>query len=236
VSRWYLALETSGPQSSLCLASSTGGFFEKQIEQTDSHSESLAIGVRDLLVEAKISAPDLSIILVAAGPGSFTGLRIGFSFAKGLALAIQCPVQAVSSLRAQAYEFSSQFEVLVSMRDARRDEVFLEIFRRGIAGNIEIIDGPRIEAASKIPELTRAFAEKLTLAESQIGLISSDDLAIYGLQCHKPRQSARHMLALWKAQVGDAIPAFSLSDLIALQPTYMRAVAARTIAERAHLA
>lgn len=98
------------------------------------HSERLNILINNLIVNTEISFKDLSAVSVASGPGSYTGLRIGVSSAKGLCFALNIPLIAVDALFSLAEFFKSQTELnlsnalLVSMIDARRMEAFTAIY------------------------------------------------------------------------------------------------------------
>lgn len=231
-SQWFLGLETSTPQTSICLCSDAGILYEKCICEADSHSESLAGGVRELFAAAGIEPSRLSLILLAAGPGSFTGLRIGYSFAKGLALSLKCPLRTFSSLAAAAYEYSSRYRMLCVMRDARRDELFWEVFLRDCQSFMATVDGPSIISAKDVTEQLAELAAKFSVPGAEIGLVSADDLGRYGLAAQKPAHAAVQLVEIWKATEQGVLPCFDLNELIALEPQYMRAVAAKTIAER----
>ncbi|MDZ7820439.1 MAG: tRNA (adenosine(37)-N6)-threonylcarbamoyltransferase complex dimerization subunit type 1 TsaB [Candidatus Marinimicrobia bacterium] len=95
-----LAIETS---SLVCGASLHAGgecLAERYLEQPRVHAEKLAVLVRDLLEEEGIRISELRAVAVSAGPGSFTGLRIGMSFAKGLVYPHRIPLAAVNSMEA----------------------------------------------------------------------------------------------------------------------------------------
>lgn len=93
------------------------------------HAEMLHVFIEEALQEAQITPNDLSAIAVGSGPGSYTGLRIGVSAAKGLCYALQIPLIAVDTLEILAQQvknISSGF--IVPMIDARRMEVYSAVF------------------------------------------------------------------------------------------------------------
>lgn len=95
-----------------------------------SHGENLTLFIEQLLSEQAISAKDLKAISVASGPGSYTGLRIGVSAAKGLCYALNIPliaVDALTSLKELAREHYPN-HTLIPMIDARRMEVYSSAF------------------------------------------------------------------------------------------------------------
>ncbi|MDP1629876.1 MAG: tRNA (adenosine(37)-N6)-threonylcarbamoyltransferase complex dimerization subunit type 1 TsaB [Caulobacter sp.] len=94
------------------------------------HQERLAPLIRDMMDEAGVAFGDLTRIGVTVGPGSFTGLRVGLAFAKGLASALSIPCIAVGTLEALAY---GRDGFVVAVIDARREQVYLQMFGDGAA-------------------------------------------------------------------------------------------------------
>lgn len=93
-----------------------------------SHAEKLHVYIKEALKEAKINSEQLQAIAVSKGPGSYTGLRIGVSAAKGLAYALNIPLISVSTLQALAKQVEADYGLIVPMLDARRLEVYSAIF------------------------------------------------------------------------------------------------------------
>jgi tRNA threonylcarbamoyladenosine biosynthesis protein TsaB len=87
--------------------------------------------VGQVLADAGLSVPDLAAVAVTVGPGSFTGLRVGLAFSRGLALAAGCPVLGVAStavLAVMAAPTEPRDAPIAVIVDARRAEVFLHLF------------------------------------------------------------------------------------------------------------
>lgn len=93
-----------------------------------SHAERLHVYIDAVLKEAKVSKNDIDAVAISKGPGSYTGLRIGVSAAKGLCFALDKPLISVSTLEALAHQVKCNDGVIVSMLDARRMEVYSAIF------------------------------------------------------------------------------------------------------------
>ncbi len=93
-----------------------------------SHGENLHVFIDAVLKEANIEREDLAAIAISKGPGSYTGLRIGVSTAKGLAFALDKPLISVPTLEALAHQVTCKNGVIVVMLDARRMEVYSTIF------------------------------------------------------------------------------------------------------------
>lgn len=124
---YLLHLETATKVCSVAL-SLDGKFVALKETQEDgySHGENLTLFIQDVLNEANVSMKDLSAVSIASGPGSYTGLRIGVSTAKGLCYALGIPmiaIDALTSLCEIAKEKHSE-QNLCAMIDARRMEVY----------------------------------------------------------------------------------------------------------------
>jgi len=93
------------------------------------HSEQLHVFIKEVLEEASLSFTDLDAIAVSKGPGSYTGLRIGVSAAKGLCFSLDIPLISVPTLQSMAYQVNAlQEEVIIPVLDARRMEVYSSVF------------------------------------------------------------------------------------------------------------
>lgn len=93
-----------------------------------SHAESLHAYIDVVLKEASITSSDLAAIAVSKGPGSYTGLRIGVSAAKGLCFALDIPLISIATLEALAHQVKVSDGIVISMLDARRMEVYSAIY------------------------------------------------------------------------------------------------------------
>ncbi len=122
-----LAIETSSSVCSTALEVK-GQIFMETLEEPNRHSEHLAQMVKTVLGDSGITAAQLEGILVSGGPGSFTGLRIGMSYAKGLALPLNCPMGLVGSMDALAGQYRKELDAarlpLVIFR-SHRENVFV---------------------------------------------------------------------------------------------------------------
>ncbi|MFH7319388.1 tRNA (adenosine(37)-N6)-threonylcarbamoyltransferase complex dimerization subunit type 1 TsaB [Desulfurivibrio sp. D14AmB] len=126
-----LALETSGSCGSVALVDETGCRAEHSLQSSRTHSRRLLEAVARLLAEDGVTWPELDGIAVGLGPGSFTGLRIGLSSAKGLALATGKPLLGISSLDALADQVLPSPYPICALIDARKQEVFAGFYDGG---------------------------------------------------------------------------------------------------------
>lgn len=124
-SHLVLAIDTSGPRLQLALAGEDN--VEVLIEEiAKGHAEILFDRVQTLLTRASATYADLTHISVTTGPGSFTGLRIGISAARGLAVALKIPVVGVPNLF--ALSLSVETGPVDVILDARRSEYYVQSF------------------------------------------------------------------------------------------------------------
>lgn len=122
------ALDSSGKTASVCLRRNGQTLHESLLDAGLTHSETLLPLVQKALAACGLTAGEVELWAVTAGPGSFTGLRIGLSLAKGLALPFGTPLAPVSTLEAMARASGRQGLVLASL-NARRGEVYWAAFR-----------------------------------------------------------------------------------------------------------
>ena len=126
---YILNIETATKNCSVSLAKNGETILCKEIaEQGYSHAEKLHVFIEEIIKETGISVNDLNGIAVSKGPGSYTGLRIGVSSAKGLCYALGIPLISVDTLQVLAKKVVVKDGLIVPMLDARRMEVYSAIF------------------------------------------------------------------------------------------------------------
>ena len=126
---YILNIETATKNCSVALAKEGKTILCKEIaEEGYSHAERLHVFIEEIIKEAGITFQDLLAIAVSQGPGSYTGLRIGVSAAKGLCFALDIPLIAVDTLQVLASQAKVSNGLIIPMLDARRMEVYSAIF------------------------------------------------------------------------------------------------------------
>lgn len=130
-----LCLETATPVCSVGLWINNEVVALRELESPNSHSSVITQFIEEVLQEAGITLANLSAVAVSAGPGSYTGLRIGVSTAKGLCYAQGLPLIAISPLQAMASGYKNRLPIetrtkalFCPMIDARRMEVFTAVY------------------------------------------------------------------------------------------------------------
>jgi tRNA threonylcarbamoyladenosine biosynthesis protein TsaB len=139
-------VDTSHPEGSVALATdgeARGG--RRRFGASSSHLLELGRLIDCLLHENGLSAGDISRIALVQGPGSFTGLRIGLAYVKGLAAALDTEVVTVGTLKLLAMPLLKE-GIVCPMVDARKDEVYGALYRGAGDGVVEEIVAPRAQA------------------------------------------------------------------------------------------
>ncbi len=132
-----LCLETSSPACSVALCNSNGVVALKESRENKSHASLLTVYIEQVLSEAGITVGDIEAVAVSKGPGSYTGLRIGVSVAKGIAYASSLPLISVETTLSMFHGISDTIKqkdvtdaktIFIPMIDARRMEVYYSVF------------------------------------------------------------------------------------------------------------
>lgn len=123
-----LALESSAKAAS-CAVLEDGALLASAWQATGlTHSRTLLPMAEDMLRNSELTVQDMDTVAVAAGPGSFTGLRIGVAAVKGLAWASEKPCIPVSTLEAMAWPLACMEGLIVCAMDARRQQIYNAVF------------------------------------------------------------------------------------------------------------
>ncbi|GAB1857879.1 tRNA (adenosine(37)-N6)-threonylcarbamoyltransferase complex dimerization subunit type 1 TsaB [Flavobacteriaceae bacterium MHTCC 0001] len=124
-----LSLETATTNCSVSLSKEGETIALKEDSRNGySHAEKLHVFINEVLEEVNVSRSKIDAIAVSKGPGSYTGLRIGVSAAKGLCFALNKPLISLSTLEVLAHQVGIDDGIIIPMLDARRMEVYSAIF------------------------------------------------------------------------------------------------------------
>jgi tRNA threonylcarbamoyladenosine biosynthesis protein TsaB len=124
-----LALESATPRGSVALVSGGAVLAEAFLLPGPRASGSYISAVEALFTAAGAATGDVSAVAVSAGPGAFTGLRVGMSAAKGFCYGWDVPLVSVPTLLALAHRFPGEGRIVCPVQDARRGEVYAALFR-----------------------------------------------------------------------------------------------------------
>lgn len=128
---YLLHIESTSTVCSIAISKDDELVALKELNNGYTHAENLHVFIEQLLKETTLSSNDLNAISISSGPGSYTGLRIGFSAAKGLAYALQIPLITIDTLKALSNKViqKTKSDVLFCpIMDARRMEVYCAVY------------------------------------------------------------------------------------------------------------
>ena len=124
-----LNIETATKNCSVSLAKNGEVIAIKELNDGNySHAEKLHPFIKEIIGEAKISKEEIDAVAVSKGPGSYTGLRIGVSAAKGLCFSLNKPLISIETLESLASSITVENGVIAPMLDARRMEVYSSVY------------------------------------------------------------------------------------------------------------
>lgn len=217
-----LGLESSAKAASAALTED-GKLLARSYQNTGlTHSRTLLPMVETMLRNCDLSMDDIGAVAVAAGPGSFTGLRIGVSAAKGLAWARHLPCAAVSTLEAMAQNLAHlEGSVIVCAMDARRSQVYNALFLAE-GGTLQRLCPDRAVALSQVCEdLQNEICPKIVVGDG--ALLCYNALIDAGIACRLAPEALRMQDAVGVCMCAErAAKADKLISAEALQPVYLR--------------
>ena len=217
-----LNIETSTTNCSVSLSKDEETLVLKEDNNAEySHAEKLHLFVMEAINLSGISKNNLDAIAISKGPGSYTGLRIGVSTAKGLCYALDKPLISISTLEALAHQVKTDIGLIVPMLDARRMEVYSAIFDSEYKLNREIqaqiLDNKSFETElekSKVYFIGNGVEKTKTLINNNNAVFIEDKL---------PSASTMGKLANIKYKKSDFenvayFEPYYLKDFVALKP------------------
>ena len=147
-----LLLETATSSCSVALSENGKIIAVREAKERHIHASHITLFIEELMIQTGKKYSDLKAVAVSKGPGSYTGLRIGVSTAKGLCYALDIPLLGIDTLEAMASGLLSKMEVqqsdlLIPMIDARRMEVYTGIFQKDLKV-IEPVNAKIVDASS----------------------------------------------------------------------------------------
>jgi tRNA threonylcarbamoyladenosine biosynthesis protein TsaB len=213
-----LAIETSTMLGGVAIADEKGLIAETRLNVKSTHSERLMATIDEQLRQSDMVLGDIDVFAVASGPGSFTGLRIGLSTAKGLCYATGKPLVMVPTLEAFARSFPFSKHPVCVMLDARRGEVYAAVFQWD-GGFVKLLD----EVSAAPEDLFRDVASPVVLAGEGALVYRERLVAVLGeramfapLEKMVPSPADVAMLGLEKALQGE------FTDASSAEPFYIR--------------
>ena len=216
-----LAFETSAKAGSVALVNEKKLLGESYQNTGLTHSQTLLTMAEDLLKSCGYTPKDVTAVAVAAGPGSFTGVRIGVAAAKGFAWGGELPCYGVSTLEAMAKQMGIWQGYICPVMDARRNQVYNALFHVD-KGQLNRICDDRAIALSDLEQQIKNFEEPVFLVgDGSVLCYNTLIESVPNLVCppeHKMHQRACGVALAAKEQIDRG----ETGDAAALVPNYLR--------------
>jgi tRNA threonylcarbamoyladenosine biosynthesis protein TsaB len=218
-----LGFETSSAVCSVGLFDSVLGQTDRSLVESHIHSEKLLALLHDVCENANVQLKDLDGLAVSIGPGSFTGLRIGLSTAKGLCVALRKPLYAVSTFKAiasAAFHGNARAETATICVDARQGDFYVAQYRRSGEEIVPVRD-VAVVSTTDLTAVIRSSPYVISDRVSQIREIAAPETRIAELNSYC-RGSEVSMLGSRDHSAGHR------SDVASLEPVYLKDFVVRT--------
>ena len=216
-----LALETSAKSVSCAVVEDGAPLASAYQCMGMTHSRTLLPMVDAMLKNADLTIETIDAIAIAAGPGSFSGLRIGIAAVKGLAWAADTPCVGVSTLEAMAWHGLAAGGLVCPVMDARRSQVYNALFRCESGVLTRLCPDRAIGLAELAEGLVSAPAPKLAVGDG--AQLCCDYLTSHGIPCRLAPENIRYQSAVGVALAAEDMArrgeTVSGRDLV---PTYLR--------------
>ncbi len=197
-----LALDSSGMVASAAILENDTLVAEYTINHKKTHSQTLLPMIDTIAAMTGTELTSLDAIAVSAGPGSFTGLRIGSATAKGLGLALDKPLISVSTLEALAYNLYGVPGLICPVMDARRDQVYTAVYRFK-DDRLETAVGPCAVPVDELLTILARYQEQVTFLGDGVPVYQKQieekkTFPVFYAPAHLSRQRAGAVAALAK--------------------------------------
>ena len=215
-----LALETSAKSASCALVYDGEPIATAWQATGLTHSRTLLPMVQDMLRNSELSLSDIDAVAVAAGPGSFTGLRIGLASVKGLAWAADKPCIGTSTLESMAWPLSHMNGIIVCAMDARRQQIYNAVFRAENGTLVRLREDRAISLSDAADDL-KEFGESITIVGDG-AVLAYDFFMKSGISCSLAPAHLRLQSAVGVALAAEATGSSALVSAQDLAPNYLR--------------
>lgn len=195
-----LALDTSGMVASVAVVQDGDLLAEYTVNHKQTHSQTLLPMLDAAVQMIQLKLDTIDAIAVAAGPGSFTGLRIGSATAKGLGLALDKPLIGVPTTQALAYNLYGAAGVICPIMDARRNQVYTGVYAFA-DGRMQILQEQMAADIHQVIEKLNELGQPVTFCGDGVSVYQEEikaqiQLPAYFAPAHVNRQRAGAVAAL----------------------------------------
>lgn len=196
-----LGLDSSGLVASAALVSDGILTAEYTIHNKKTHSQTLMPMIAEMLSMAGTEPGELDAVAVSEGPGSFTGLRIGASIAKGLAWTLKIPIIPVSSLMGLAANVETPGQIVCPIMDARRNQVYTAVYETTEALPMQLAEPDVIPIEDALARAEQA-GEQIVFLGDGVPVFRTQILEKVGNKCHFVTPTRRYQSAASIALLG----------------------------------
>ncbi len=216
-----LAFETSAKPASVALMEKETLLAESYQNTGLTHSQTILSMAENLLKSCGLTPKDVDAVAVAAGPGSFTGIRIGVAAAKGFAWGLELPLYGVSTLEAMARSLALDSGIICAAMDARRNQVYNALFQVE-GGKLQRLREDRAISLVELEKDLEGFHQDIFIVGDGAVLcynaISKGNPKFHPVPEHRRHQRATGVALAAFAQIQKGFTA----DAAAMQPNYLR--------------
>lgn len=217
-----LAIDSSSLVATVGIIGEDAIIAEYTVNLKKTHSQTLLCMIDEIFKMTGIAKADIKAIAISDGPGSFTGLRIGASTAKGLAMALNIPIIAVSSINVMAYNYNHCNKFVCPIMDARRNHVYTGLFLCEEDEMVTIVE-PCTISVEELVQIVKKYNQKTIFIGDGVDTFKTyidenlDTEHMYGLaHMNRTKASTLGSIALKMFSEGKVIDA----DIFA--PQYLR--------------
>ena len=214
-----LAIDTSTDMASLALVHGSEVLAELTWHSGQNHTVELLPRLAQLLNETKVNLQSASCIIVAKGPGSFNGLRVGISIAKGLAFSLGIPIVGISTLEVDAYQHAETGLPICPILNAGRGEIATAIYQKNDNEWCQLT----AEHIATVEALCSQITTKTIFCGEFIPIIATQLREQLKQRAIIPPSAARLRRASFLAELGlRRLEAGNYDNPASLQPLYLR--------------
>jgi tRNA threonylcarbamoyl adenosine modification protein YeaZ len=214
-----LAIDTSTDTASLALAQDSIVLTELTWRSKQNHTTQLLPNLNYLfgLIEANVKS--LTAVIVAQGPGSFNGLRVGVSAAKGLAYSLGIPIVGVNSLEVAAYQYADTGLPVCAIFNAGRSEIAMAMYQKKYGKWQQLVKADIVT----VQHLCKQTTKKTLFCGEFLPAVADQIKALLGTKAVIPPQIPDFKRASFLLELGrQRLDAGNIDNAVTLQPIYLR--------------
>jgi tRNA threonylcarbamoyladenosine biosynthesis protein TsaB len=221
-----LAIDTSSREGAVSLSADGGFAGEERFGRKDSHLVALGRTANSLLANSRLNIKNIDRLAIVSGPGSFTGLRIGMAFVKGIHAALGIDVVTMTSLELLARPLGGHSRLVCPMIDARKSEIYTALYRCDeISKSMnceQLLPACVISPLDLIQKIERSVEEPVLFAGSGVQCCRELIESSSGIQASYAGEEENRISLPIFLQFADKLKPLSNEEILTLEPFYIR--------------